>query len=203
MSPRRSRVPSPIRLRTAGAAALYAILLVSAVIATSKPSQAGPGRWSPPRRWSQIAVHMALLPGDGSPYHSRVIWWVDEDAKAFYGGQWGWRADSDRVDCSSYPEVKFDSLALDSPGVNIFCAGLGHLQDGRLLVVGGTQVGTEDGLRSTSIFAPGTGTNKGAWASPAPDPMLGRRWYATASELMDGRGCRRPRAATAPLRRAR
>ncbi len=177
----------PVR-RAASTALGFAAIVALGLLGTTSLSQAALGKWSPPQTWSQIAVHMALLPGDGSPYHSRVIWWVDEDAKAFRGGLWGWKDTLDTsVDCSTYPSAKFVDLGLDSPSVNMFCAGLTHLADGRLLVVGGTEVGTENGLRSTSLFSPGSGTGTGSWASPPPDSMFGRRWYATATVLNDGR----------------
>ncbi len=162
-----------------------AVLSVIGLVLLADRSQAGRGHWSPPQDWHSIAVQMALVPGDDNPYRARVVWWVDEDtALNFYGGQWGWRADSDNVDCSTYPAVKFDSLGLPSPPNNAFCSGLVHLQDGRLLTIGGTELGTEYGTKAAQVFAPGSNSGAGSWSTVAP--MFGARWYPTATVLNDG-----------------
>src|SRR6266487_1478588 len=53
------------------------------------------GRWTPPSAsWGGTEVHMALLPGSGSSYHSKVMWWYglgeEYNQYAGYGGLWGW-----------------------------------------------------------------------------------------------------------------
>lgn len=161
---------------------LVTVVALSVVLSPAR-LLAHPGRWSPPEDWEATAVHMALLPGDGAPYHSRVLWWQEEGASGIFGGQWGWKPAN--VDCSAYPESAFTEITLPDPNPNIFCSGFVPLPDGRLIVVAGTEGGTENGLKSVNIFTPGSGTNTGSWA--AVDPMSERRYYPTATLLNDGR----------------
>ena len=190
VGPRRRRDWNPGFLRVhAGVAALFVLL---ACFASVGPSEAGRGRWSPPQDWHNIAVHMGLLPGDNSPYLAHVVWWVDEDAKAWYGGDLGWKASGDDIDCSSYPAAKFESLVFPDPGVNLFCAGLTHLPDGRLLAVGGTEIGSEYGIRDARAYGAGTGSctgsNAGSWTvGSQPASMVWPRWYPSATMLPNGR----------------
>src|SRR5262249_32103573 len=107
----------------------FSLLRPFALVGASLLTQAtlahpdGPGKWTPSntsshwdwRRYSgdpRHGVHMILLPGDGSPYHSRILWWREErsvpvppylPAPEFSGGMWGWR-DSCSVDrCVGVP----------------------------------------------------------------------------------------------------
>ena len=127
---------------------------------------------------------MALIPGDGHPYHSRILWWQEEGSATFAGGQWGW-INPGNINCTSYPDSAFASLGLPNPIVNIFCAGFTQLPDGRLMVVGGTETATENGMKHVRIFTPGTYSDSGTWA--IVDSMADRRWYPTATVLSDGR----------------
>src|SRR5262249_10313872 len=102
------------------------------------------------------------------------------------GGQWGWRPGSSSVNCSSYPDTDYlQAIGLgNGPASNIFCSGFAQLPDGRLFDAGGTEEGTENGLRKANIFAPGAGTAIGSWA--AKDSMAGQRWYPTVTVLSNG-----------------
>ncbi len=144
-----------------------------------------PGRWTPPSDWGATAVHMALIPGDGNPYHARVLWWDEEGTTSLIGGQWGWRVTGDSIDCTSYPSSALTSLGIPDPHVNIFCSGFVQLPDSRLITVGGTEAGTENGMKHTFIFAPGAGSGQGSWAQV--DSMADRRWYPNVTLLNDGR----------------
>jgi hypothetical protein len=63
---------------------------------------------------------------------------------------------------------------------SIFCSGVTHMPDGRILVAGGD--GTSPlGIKTTSIFDPATG----AWTKVAD--MNAPRWYASLLPLSDGR----------------
>src|SRR5262249_53896591 len=159
----------------------------------------GPGKWTPSntsshwdwRRYSgdtRHGVHMILLPGDGSPYHSRILWWREErsvpvppylPAPEFSGGMWGWR-DSCSVDrcVGAASSPCFDTLAVDLARMDPFCAGNTQLGDGTLLTSGGTDrtVGFY-GENDARIFNPGTGTSGGTWTTV--DSMAEFRWYPT------------------------
>jgi hypothetical protein len=114
--------------------------------------EAGRGRWTPAKEWDRIAVHMALSPGDGNPYLAHVIWWDAEAPSGWFGRDMGWRASGDDTALVSYVDAKFDTLPFANPGMNLFCGGLTHLSDGRLLVVGGTEEGSEYGIKSARAY---------------------------------------------------
>lgn len=166
----------------------HCFFLAIAVVAagfSSRPAAALLGRWTPgDSTIGGTAVHVALLPGDGHPYHSRIVWWQDEGSESFIGGQLGWR-DSSGIDCASYPGSVFTQLGLPDPGANIFCSGFTQLPDGRLIVVGGTESGTENGMVHAFVFKPDTGRGSGSWTRV--DSMADRRWYPSATLLPDGR----------------
>src|SRR5947207_12341929 len=87
--------------------------LASVLLLCGSPSSAlsGRGVWSPPRTSTGTAIHMALLRGDGSPYHSRVIWWESEGVSTFVGNQLGWRIRDDDG-CIAYPDSALISIGL-------------------------------------------------------------------------------------------
>jgi len=159
-------------------------LLILCVLCFAHPAKAYQGRWTTTRYWGFTAVNLVLLPGDDSPYHSRVVWWAGEDEVQFKGGQWGWRPGSDG--CTAWPSASFDSLKMPLPGVNIFCSGNTPMAEGGKLFVPGGTVGAEDGVRTVRIFTPGAANDSsGIWT--APSDMQERRWYPSASVLSDGR----------------
>ena len=165
--------------------AILAVLLHLAVNAAS----AHPGRWSDAVSWNasgfnRYAIHMVLVPGDGNPYHSRILWYRGETPTRFDGGEWGWAPGA--IDCASYPGSSFTALPIAGPGMDVFCSGHSTLADGRVFVPGGTDPVTGHyGENKTRIYAPGTGTAAGTWSTP-PE-MVDWRWYPTATTLPDGR----------------
>jgi hypothetical protein len=175
VAPRASSPQFPLRFPSL--TVLLAICAVSSALIA--PASAHPGKWSPDTTLNGIAVHMALMPADNTPYHSRVLWWDELGNQAFFGGQWGWNPVTS--DCSSYPSAGFKSIA---PPNNIFCSGFTHLADGRLFVMGGSETGTENGIRECSIFS-ATDSSAGSWTST--DAMADRRWYGTAITLASGK----------------
>src|ERR1043165_9556060 len=108
---------------------------------------------------------MDLLRGDGSPYHSRIVWWHSEGlgVSEFAGGQWGWKKGAEAGDCARYPDSALIAIALPDPGTNIFCAGLTQTSRGQLAVIAGTEVGTENGLRTLNMFRVGGADSSGVW----------------------------------------
>ena len=149
-------------------------------------SAAHTGRWTPTyamhETWPDaIGVHLMLLKGDSNPYHSRVVW-LKGRSTAWFGGEWGWLPATDN--CTSWPTSSFTNLNLGDPVKNIFCAGHSTLDGpngGKVLVVGGTETGTERGMRFVKTLTPGAGTTASAWADA--DSMSEKRWYGTSTTL--------------------
>lgn len=159
-------------------------LVLASVFSIATNAIALSGKWTPAQDIGGTAVHLALIPGDGHPYHSRILWWQEEGSTVFIGGQWGWR-DSSGIDCQSYPQSVLTPLGLPDPGRNIFCSGFAQLPDGRLVVVGGTESQTENGMKHVFTFKPDTGRGAGAWTQV--DSMYDRRWYPSVTVLNNGR----------------
>ncbi len=175
---------SPAPLRTIASALLLAGQLVTPLEAGAF-TYAQSGRWTPRKEWEQTPVHMSLLRGK-SPNHSTVLWWVGTGYhERFYGGVWGWRPGAQ--DCSDYPDADIMMrLPFDLPdSTALFCAGHSPLADGRLLLAGGTQPGTEFGIRATYTFDAGADSSA-AWQRS--DSMAAARWYPSLTTLADGRG---------------
>ncbi len=179
------------RVKPTFANRLCATAMVAAMTAvpTSAFAQATTGRWSPPESFpgvddpNRYAIHMVLLPGDGNPYHSRILWWSVEKPLRLHGTQWGWNANDN--DCLAFPSGFID-LGLPKSNVDIFCAGNVPLPDGRLLVPGGNDPVTGFfGEKKARIFTPGSGSIVGAWSDPGN--MADWRWYPTATALREGR----------------
>lgn len=143
----------------------------------AQPYLSQTGRWSADNTWPATAVHMALVPGS-SPYHSQILWWQAGHEDTLFGGLWGWTPTSD--DCSAWPGNSFVNLPILPPTKNIFCAGQTHLADGKVLIAGGTEIGTENGMTHLVTFDP----LQRSWTQQ-PD-MYERRWYPTATTLPSG-----------------
>lgn len=143
------------------------------------------GRWTPRQNWGAPAVHLVLLRSGDSPYHSKVLWWLGlGHHELFFGGVWGWSASSN-YDCAAYPGTNVLS-ALAFSGTNAgspFCAGHSQLADGTLLLAGGTQPGSEFGIRHTVTFD-AAATPSSAWQ--VRDSMELHRWYPSVTTLSTG-----------------
>ena len=78
------------------------------------------GKWSPNSNWhpdgsNKYAIHLVLLRGEDSPYHSRILWWNSDVGGVFYGGEWGWKTGSDG--CDSFPQASsFIPVSVPSSG---------------------------------------------------------------------------------------
>src|SRR5690242_20565137 len=165
--------PRPVPRSNPLCLALAAVLVVATLVGDGMRSRgsADVGKWTTAENWTggnplRFPVHLALLPGTDTLYHSRIIFFNGEAANGFLGRVWGWRPITES--CSSYPTANFDSLVVGSPGSNTFCAGATGLGDGRLFVIGGTNptIGAY-GDRQTHTFTPGTGTSAGTWGTPS------------------------------------
>src|SRR5580765_1055376 len=181
------RSPAPRRAQLSRRLALTATLAVLTSGAGAHPTH--PGKWTGTMTWGSTAINMVLLPGDAS-YHGKVLWWNHDDLGPVAGGIWGWNPPADGpVNGGTFPVSSFVDLHLDDPLLhsgqpnNIFCAGQTMLEDGRLLVTGGTALG-EGGTRSVALFSPNADAN-GVWS--AADSMHFRRWYSDNTLLPDGR----------------
>ncbi len=146
------------------------------------------GQWSPlqPDPLPGVPIHMALVRGDGAPFHSRVVWW---GAEAGHMGVLGWKAES--ADCDGFPDTVLTSgnlvpmpFSTPPPTQNLFCGGQTLLATGELLSVGGSDA-TLEGLRDAFTYSPAAGIAGGSWT---PRTAMGQhRWYPTTTVLRDGR----------------
>jgi hypothetical protein len=114
------------------------------------------GRWDPAFPTPVLAVHMHVLP-TGSVF------------------LWGDKGDAQLWDPAN-PAAGFIPIAKTS---RMYCSAHTLLQDGRLLVVGGTSPNTR-GLRFATIFDPATSS----WTSTTS--MAQGRYYPTITALPDG-----------------
>lgn len=173
---------------------LVRVVLLAAGCVVGTVAYADQGQWTPAVDWSYAsgevsayAIHMVLLPGDGQPYHSRLLWWNGHKADGFAGREMGWLPGTEG--CDSFPSSRFRYIG--APGMpeshlDIFCSGHAALADGRLFTPGGTsQVTGIYGEKRTRLFQAGSGTSQGEWTDPGD--MSEWRWYPTATTLRDGR----------------
>ncbi len=159
----------------------------------------GPGTWSSGPAMGggnypgdkKYAAHMILQPGDGSPDHSRILWFRSEEVtntttgqREFLGGQWGWKPGHET--CGSFPASPYlESRTVPVSGLDLFCAG--HALIGReIAVVGGTSAVTGFyGENQSRILSAPAGTAASTWSDPGNMSLW--RWYPTAIPLRDGR----------------
>ena len=146
-----------------------------------------PGHWTPATPWagrdsfsvSVHAVHMALLRGDTlfARPHSQVLAWGNWSTIApTGGGLWGWRS---TTDVATQTGSNLTPLAVETPPYDLFCGGHSALPRGDLLVVSGTERG-KTGAQQSARFD----FLSRQWSLSA---MNGRRWYANATPLPDGK----------------
>jgi len=175
-SPNESR-RTAFALSIAGVLAMASLVILSATAAQA----AGKGRWSPNQDWrlggheKRYAAHMILQPGDGAPYHSRILWFRSEEQNQFMGGQWGWTPGNDG--CVSYPNSNFTSIAVPLSGMDLFCAGQALIGPQAAVVGGTSPVTGAFGENKIRLFSAATGESSGEWS--APDSMQYWRWYPT------------------------
>src|SRR5215204_2212198 len=134
-----------------------------------------------------LAVHAALL------RTGKILYFAGDEHDQTQHDQGN--IDHTRLfDCNT-----FQVTQIPSPTTDVFCSGHAFLDDGQLLVAGGTEsfTGSGDhphytGLRDTWLFDPATGT----WTKATPmreQPKQpdknkgGGRWYPTLVTLPDGR----------------
>ena len=123
-----------------------------------------------------------LVPGDNSPYHSRVVFWSFDGPSGLLGKEWGWLTGNDG--CVAFPSASFNDLGLGPSGVDIFCSGHAPLGDatGRILLAGGTDpVINIYGERRARIYTPSTHYTAGSWSTG--DTMKFGRWYPSLTAL--------------------
>jgi hypothetical protein len=146
----------PCRTAAVGARSL-------AATAAEEPG-AGPGEWSAPFAWPDVAIHMSLLP------NGRVLSWGKDGVPQVW----------DPADGSFRAMPSEDWL---------FCAGHAFLPDGRLLVAGG-HIAQNLGLRDTNLFANGKWTGsapmqRGRWY-PTVTTMASGQMLITAGTDEEG-----------------
>lgn len=169
-------------LLLAGTVAVSTILPARLVRATLHDT----GQWSEyGQYWGGYAIHMAIGRGEGTPYHSYILWWSGSGNDFFEGREMGWSPTSD--DCEEQPDSStFFPIAVAAPGMNQFCAGHNWLADGRLLIAGGTdEVNSIDGDQAARVWQPGSSQSSANWV--IANPMQQYRWYPTTTALADGK----------------
>jgi hypothetical protein len=169
---------SPADHRTSASIMFVAFALLAAC---GRSLASYPGQWtSTPLDPGFTEVHMVLLPGDGAPYHSRILTW-DEHGN---GKEFGWKTGFDGCGTTAWSSFESPSQWTWAPGANIFCAGHAMLGDGTMLSAGGADVIFAWGIRDGRTFQAGTGSSPGIWLSK---PLMNReRFYPTVTTLGSG-----------------
>ena len=161
----------------------------------ASPSTSGPGHTAtghPTGMWSTLPVSMPINPIHAALLHTGKILVVSGSGNC----------PPTLAGCPQGPQYSQGAALLDlssrqittmPTGWDMFCNGMSIMQDGRVLINGGTKgygslavVGVNGeipftGLRNTSIFDPGTES----FVDVAPSAH--GRWYPTVTELNDGR----------------
>lgn len=137
------------------------------------PTNRQRGWWETPYRWDVPAIHMCLLRGNGTDAYAQILWWsAGPDARL-----WKWNPGDTLSDGANFMNVPTDNS-------NVFCGGHSTLEDGRLMVSGGTEKG-DQGIDHVNIFDPLAVPPR--WQSPRAHPMVENRYYPTNTTLGDGR----------------
>ena len=183
-----ARLTGPQSIFFAALSAALALMLAIGESGATVPVPIYPGRWTPvsstSSQWSATEVHMVLLPGNGTTFHSQILAYRQSIADSLAGDLFQWNPNVDD-DCSSYPASNFTRVHVTNPGFDVFCSSQIHLgaDSGQVLVCGGTDArGDEIGITRSAIFNSVTRV----WR-PLPS-MRRRRWYPTALLLGGGAG---------------
>ena len=128
------------------------------------------GQWGPAVDWPVVGMHVALLS------NGKVLAYDSVGDRA---------AESYPVHDHTRATVWDPVTGIQTPvnigtGFNLFCSGLAHLLDGRLLLAGGNKNQQLHGIVQTHLFESATNT----W-SLGPDMATGR-WYPTVTPLRNG-----------------
>ena len=99
--------------------ALPLALILTVVAAVARDAVAHPGQWSSLNARPYIQIHTALVRGDGSPYHSRILAW---DGRVADGEEIGWQPGADACGATAWNSFTF-GLGTWNPGANspIWC----------------------------------------------------------------------------------
>jgi len=174
---RRSRLLLPVLL--------FVALAWCALCGVWASASAALGHWSPPSTnpaFTFAEVHMVLLPGDGSPYDSRILMW----GPLGHGAEVGWNDGA--VGCGTFPYTLPVLSATWTPEVDIHCAGHAQLANGELLSAGGEDLGAFWGIDDSRTFQTGTLGSAGTWTGPPSRPLMQQaRFYPSVTTLSDGR----------------
>lgn len=198
---RRSVQASPVRRSSRSLTTLSAVVVTLSLLAVSRPTHAltgdSTGHWTQ-NTWywnhgdpNVYAIHMMLLRGDDSPYHSRILFGSFDNGSTFLGGEWGWSKSNDGCNLT-LPGIHFDSLFVPSSGntYDPFCGGFVPLGTGGALFAGGADRTTDEyGNNQARILQSATGTASPSWQADTTRPgrMADWRWYPSATVLGDGR----------------
>jgi hypothetical protein len=172
------------RLQPARCAALAFLLVHFGALLAEPALAAHKGKWTPTHDMGGTAIHMALLPGDGDPYHSRIVWWQAKTTGRV-GGEWGWKTGNES--CAAWPSTSFDTLGHFNSHHELFCSS-NTIIDRRVVAAGGweSESNAHNGIRRVRMFTPGSGTAPGSWAEVAS--MERFFWSRTTAALGDRAG---------------
>ena len=130
------------------------------------------GSWSPVLPTPVVAIHAALLV-DG-----RLLFWDSVSDRPSTEEPVHDRTRAALLDPVTTNLTRVDNL---STGYNLFCAGLAHLPDGRVLIAGGNLNAALDGTQTIHFFDHVTQS----W-SLSPQSMAAARWYPSVTPLATG-----------------
>lgn len=130
------------------------------------------GSWSPVRPTPVVAIHTAVLV-DG-----RLLFWDSVSDQPSTEEPVHDRTRAAILDPVTTNLTRVDNL---TTGYNLFCAGLAHLPDGRVLIAGGNLNAALDGTQTIHFFDHVTQS----W-SLSPQSMAAARWYPSVTPLATG-----------------
>lgn len=156
------------------AALLGGTLAALALPRVARATPGDSGEWSAVHAWPKVGIHLHVLP-DG-----KVLTYSDDDSKLGTT-----TANSSKAYVVDIPSGGAPAAVLDRPNnnTNLFCAGHAFLPDGRLLVVGGQEIGYYRGVATATLFDHAAGHS---WQEVVGGNMMAPRWYPTVITLANG-----------------